>query len=62
MLKAVAKAAKALFAGATTFVGSTATVLVNDASLGDVTDGQWFMIVGFTLAAIGGVYGIRNAQ
>ena len=55
------KAAKAVFAGITMFVGSTAAVLVDDRSLGDITDGQWFTIAGFTLAAFGGVYGIRNA-
>lgn len=61
-MRTLAKATKALYAGVAMFVGSTAVVLVDDASLGDVTDGQWFTIAGFTLAAIGGVYGIRNAR
>lgn len=53
-------AAKAIYAGVATFVASTAVVLVDDANLGDITDGQWFVIAGFTIAAVGGVFGLTN--
>lgn len=60
-LAALKQVAKAIYAGAIAGLGSLVTVLVGDASLGDVTDGQWATIVLAALIAAGGVYGIRNA-
>jgi hypothetical protein len=56
----LAEIAKALLASAIAGLGSLAAVLVGDASLGDVTDGQWATIVLATLVALGGVWGIPN--
>lgn len=61
-MKSVAKAAKAVYAGAVGFLGSITVVMVNDVSFGDVSDGQWLSAVLVGLIAGGGVYGIRNAQ
>ena len=53
-------AAKAWYAGAIAVLGSLATVLVGDASFGDLTSGQWVTIALAALVAGGGVYGIAN--
>jgi len=53
-------AAKAWYAGAIAVLGSLATVLVDDASFGDVTSGQWVTIALASLVAGGGVYGLSN--
>lgn len=54
------KAAKAIFATITTFLTGLITVVVDDANIGDVTQGQWLAIILATLVAGGGVYGLPN--
>lgn len=51
---------KAFFSAGVAFLTGLSTVLVNDASLGDLTDGQWVAICLGTLVSFGGVYGITN--
>lgn len=58
MTKRLATFGKAAYAGALTFLGSLATVMVGDVGFGDVTDGQWVTALGLGLAAAGGVWGI----
>lgn len=53
-------AAKAVLAGLIAGVGSLSAVLVDNKSIGDVTDGQWVAIVLATLIALGAVYGVPN--
>ena len=52
--------AKAIFATVVAGLGSLTTVLVGDAGLADVKDGQWATIILAALVAGGGVYGITN--
>jgi hypothetical protein len=54
-------AAKAIYATIVAFLGSVVTVLVDDASIGDLTDGQWAVAILAALVAGGGVYGITNS-
>ena len=54
-------AAKALYAAATAFLAAIATVLVDGATVSDITQGQWVVIAGFALAAAGGVFGLQAA-
>lgn len=56
------KAAKAIYAFVVAGLGSIVTVLVDDASIGDLTDGQWASAILVALVAGGGVYGLKNAQ
>lgn len=56
----LSKALKALYSGAMAFLGGLATVLTGDATLGQVTEGQWVTICAFTLGAIGGTYGLAG--
>ena len=56
------QALKAVYATAIAFLGSVATVLVDNASIGDLTDSQWAVAVLAGLIAGGGVYGLRNAS
>lgn len=53
--------AKAIYATIVAALGAMATVLVDDANLGDLTAGQWVTVVLAGLVAGGGVAGIRNA-
>ena len=62
LLKFFAKASRGVFAGLVMFVGTTGAFLVNDTTLGDITDGQWFYVVGATLTAAGGVWGFTNPK
>lgn len=57
-MKWAAQFGKATYAAVVAGLGSIATVLVNDASLGDLTDGQWITAALVALVAGGGVYGI----
>lgn len=57
----VGYAAKAIFATVTAFLASLATVLVGNASLSDVTAGQWVTAALAALVAGGGVFGIQNS-
>lgn len=50
--------AKAIFAGVVAALTALSTVLVDDASLGDLTDGQWVVVVLGALVAAGGVYAL----
>jgi hypothetical protein len=52
--------AKAIYATVVAGLGSLAAVMVDDTGFGDVTDGQWVVVVGAALLAGGGVYGITN--
>lgn len=52
--------AKAILAALIAGVGSLSAVLVDNKSIGDVTDGQWVAIVLATLIALGAVYGVPN--
>lgn len=61
-MKQAAKAAKAIYATVVGFLSAIGVVLVGDASLGDVTDGQWLAAVLAAVVAGGGVYGITNRQ
>lgn len=47
---------KAVYGGLVAFLGAIGTVLVDNASLGDLTDGQWVAAVLATVVAAGGVY------
>ena len=57
-MKSLAQFGKAAFAFALAFGGSIATVLVGNASFGDLTAGQWVAAVLVGLIAGGGVYHI----
>ena len=61
-MRQVAKAAKAIYAGVVAVLGALAAVLVGDVGIGDLTGGQWVAIVLAGVLAVGGVYGIRNAE
>lgn len=52
--------AKAILAAIIAGLGALSTALVDDKSIGQITDGQWVTIVLATVVALGGVYGIRN--
>ncbi len=54
-------AAKAVFAGTTTALGSVAVLLIGDTTLSAVTQGQWVTILLATVVAVGGVFGLSNA-
>lgn len=56
------QSAKAIFAGLIAGLGSLSAVLVDEANISDLTDGQWVVVVLSTLVAFGGVYGIRNTE
>ena len=59
----LAYAAKALYAGAVTFLGAVGAILVGSDTIGfsDITSGQWITIALATLVALGGVLGLQNA-
>jgi hypothetical protein len=46
--------AKALLAALISFLGAVSTALIDDKSLGELTDGQW------VTAVLGAVYGVPN--
>ena len=52
--------AKAVYAFIVAGLGAIATVLVDNASIGDLTDGQWVTALLAALVAGGGVFGIPN--
>lgn len=54
------KPTKAIFAGIISFLTGLGVPLVGDAGLGDVTIGQWVVIVLGTVVSVGAVYGITN--
>lgn len=54
--------AKAIYAFFVAGIGSLVTVMVDDVSFGDITDGQWLAAVLVALVAAGGVFGIPNKQ
>lgn len=59
-MKYVKMTLRALYAAAAAIGTGLSAVLVNNASIGDLTDGQWVVIAVGALAAFGGVYGITN--
>lgn len=61
MLSKAGVIAKALIAALIAGLGALGAVLVDDKSLGDVTDGQWVAIVLATLVALGTVYRVPNS-
>ena len=52
---------KAVIAALVAGFGALGAVLVDDKSIGDVTDGQWVTIVLAVLVALGAVFAVRNA-
>lgn len=54
--------AKAILASLIAGLGALATALVDDKSLGDVSDGQWVAVVLAFLVALAGVYAVPNKQ
>lgn len=58
----ISKAAKAIYAGVVAVLGSLAAVLVGDVGIGDLSAGQVVTIILAGVLAVGGVYGIRNAE
>jgi hypothetical protein len=52
--------AKAIYAFVVAGLGALAAVLVGDAGVGDLSDGQWVAVVLAALVAGGGVFGIPN--
>jgi hypothetical protein len=61
-MNAVAPYAKAVLAALIAGLGSLATALVDDKSLGDVSDGQWVAVVLATLVALAAVFAVPNKQ
>jgi hypothetical protein len=59
-MTAVAPYAKAILAAVIAGLGSLATALVDDKSLGDVSDGQWLAAVLAFLVALGVVFAVPN--
>jgi hypothetical protein len=56
--------AKAIYAGVVAFIGSTTAALVqigDGASFGEVETVAWLVILGATIVAAGGVYGLQAA-
>ena len=56
--------AKAVYAGVVYLIGSLTAALValgDGAGLGDLTTTAWLIILGGTVAAIGGVLGLQKA-
>jgi hypothetical protein len=51
---------KAIYGALAAAVAALGTVMVGSVEIGDVTQGQWVAIAGFTLAAGGGVFGLNN--
>ena len=60
MKSTLASMAKAFLASLIAGFGSLSTALIDDKSLGDVTDGQWVAVVLAALVALGGVYALPN--
>lgn len=58
----VAKYAKAFYGAAVASLSAIAAVLVDNASISDLTDGQWVTVVLAGLIAFGGIAGIKNAE
>lgn len=56
----IAKAAKAILASAIAGSGTLAAAITGTEGFADVTAGEWTLVASVTLAAFGGVYGIRN--
>jgi hypothetical protein len=59
-MKWIGTSLRAIFAGLVAFGTALTTVLVDDASIGDLTDGQWLIAALGALIAFGGVWGITN--
>lgn len=55
------QAAKAIYAGALTLITGLSTTLTGDQNFSDLTAVQWLIVIGATVVAVGGVYGISNA-
>lgn len=54
--------AKAILAALVAGLGALATALVDDNSLGDVSDGQWLAVALAFLVALGAVFAVPNKQ
>ena len=57
----IAPYAKAVIAALVAGLGSLGAVLVDDKSLGDVTDGQWIAVALAFLVALGAVFAVPNS-
>lgn len=51
---------KAAYSGTVACLGMLSTLLTGDATFSSITDGQWVSIALFTLAAIGGTFGLSG--
>lgn len=60
MTDRLAGMAKAFLAAAIAFLGAISTALIDDKSLGQLTDGQWVTAALAGLVALGAVYGVPN--
>jgi hypothetical protein len=60
MTKYIGLTLRALYAAAVTFVNGLGAALLSDQSVSDLDAKTWLYVIGLTLAAFGGVYGIRN--
>ena len=56
----IQKVAKAVYAGAAQVIAGLILVTIDGGGLAEVSTNEWLVIVGATLAAAGGVYGLTN--
>lgn len=61
-MNAVAPYLKAFVAAVIAGLGALATALVDDKSLGDVSDGQWVAVVLAFVVALSAVFAVPNRQ
>jgi hypothetical protein len=55
------KFGEAVYAGVLTGLGSLAAIMVGDANFGDITEGQWLVVVVSALTAFGGILGLQKS-
>lgn len=60
MYARIANSAKAILAALIAGLGALSASLVDNKSLGDVTDGQWVAVAVAFFVALGAVYGVPN--
>ena len=56
----LSKVLKATYSGLLMFFGGLSTMLVGSATFSSITDGQWVLLVTWTLAAVGGTFGLAG--
>jgi hypothetical protein len=57
---ALGKFLKATYAAALAFLTGLTTIFTGNQTLGDITEPQWTVLVAWTLAAFGSVYGLAG--